>query len=159
MKDNNNKDAYWFSHDSNAKDDPKCVLLIDQLGLEGYGIYWVLVEILREQPDFSYPLSLVPAIAKRYGTSAPKVETVIRNFGLFEIREDKFFYSTSLISRVLAFKEKQNRRSAAALRANVERWRKVRETKQLGQGEESERNPNGIRFYPKKRKEKKRKVI
>ena len=31
------KDAYYFSHDSNAQDDPKCMLLIDQLGMEGYG--------------------------------------------------------------------------------------------------------------------------
>ena len=40
------KDAYYFSHDSNAKDDPKCMVLIDQLGLEGYGIFWVLIETL-----------------------------------------------------------------------------------------------------------------
>ena len=37
----------YFPHDSNAKDDPKCMILIDPLGPEGYGIYWVLVEILR----------------------------------------------------------------------------------------------------------------
>lgn len=35
---NMSKDAYYFTHDSNAKDDPKCALLIDQLGMEGYGI-------------------------------------------------------------------------------------------------------------------------
>jgi len=46
------KNAYYFSHDSNAKDDPKCVLLIEQLGLEGYGIYWILIEILRDQPGY-----------------------------------------------------------------------------------------------------------
>ena len=39
---NMSKDAYYFTHDSNAKDDPKCALLIDQLGMEGYGIYWML---------------------------------------------------------------------------------------------------------------------
>ena len=33
------KDAYYFSHDANAQDDPKCMLLIDQMGLEGYGIF------------------------------------------------------------------------------------------------------------------------
>lgn len=133
-----NKDAYWFSHDSNAKDDPKCMLLIDQLGLEGYGIYWVLIEILRDQPDFSYPLALIPAIAKRYGTTVPKVETVVTGFGLFEIRDDRFFYSPSLVSRLLTWKEKQDRRTAAALKANLTRWG---EKKQLP---ESGRNPVGI---------------
>ena len=147
MRDNNNKDAYWFSHDSNAKDDPKCVLLIDQLGLEGYGIYWVLVEILREQPDFSYPLALIPAIAKRYGTTAPKVESVIRNFGLFGTREDTFFYSPSLIARVLAYKEKQDKKSAASIKANMARWEAERKKKLLPPGfqPDSEQTPNGIR--------------
>ncbi len=28
-----NKDCYYFAHDSNAKDDPKCVLMIEQLGM------------------------------------------------------------------------------------------------------------------------------
>lgn len=54
------KDAYYFTHDSNAKDDPKCALLIDQLGMEGYGIYWMLIEVLRDQPDYKYPLALLP---------------------------------------------------------------------------------------------------
>ena len=158
MKGNNGKDAYWFSHDSNAKDDPKCVLLIDQLGLEGYGIYWVLVEILREQPDFSYPLALVPAIAKRYGTSAQKVVTVIKDFGLFGVRDDKFFYSQSLIARVLAYKEKQDKKSAAAIKANMARWEaERRKLPEIGVRTESERNPNGVRteseFIPIKEKE------
>ena len=71
------KDAYYFSHDSNAKDDPKCVLLIEQLGLEGYGIYWVLIEVLRDQPNYSYPVELLPALARRYNTTAEKIKTVV----------------------------------------------------------------------------------
>jgi len=73
-----NKDAYYFPHDSNAKDDPKCVLLIEQLGMEDYGIYWMLVEVLREQPDYTYPLSLLPALARRYNTTSEKVKAVLR---------------------------------------------------------------------------------
>ena len=46
------KDTYWFRHDSNAKDDYKCMILIEQLGCEGYGIFWILVETLREQKDY-----------------------------------------------------------------------------------------------------------
>ena len=91
--------AYYFSHDSNAKDDPKCMLLIDQLGLEGYGIYWVLVEVLREQNGFQYPLNLVPILARRYNTTAEKMLTVIKKYGLFEVVEDTFF-SLSLIKRM-----------------------------------------------------------
>lgn len=108
------KDAYYFSHDSNAKDDPKCVMLIEQMGLEGYGIFWVLVETLRDQPRYQYPLALVPALARRYNTTSAKMRTVIENFGLFTVTEDgQFFFSHSLNQRMKKwdeFSEKQRLR-------------------------------------------------
>jgi len=96
----------YFSHDSNAKDDPKCVLLIEELGLEGYGIFWVLVEELRNQPNYKYPLKLVPALARRYNTTTPKVEVVIKNYGLFELDKKDFFFSRSLNFRMQKMEEK-----------------------------------------------------
>jgi hypothetical protein len=93
------KDAYYFSHDSNAKDDPKCVLLIEQLGLEGYGIYWVLIETLRDQPEYKYPINLIPALARRYNTTAEKMKTVVNGYGLFLVDEQDFF-SISLMRRM-----------------------------------------------------------
>jgi len=93
-------EAYYFSHDSNAKDDPKCVLLIEELGLEGYGIFWVLVEELRNQPEYKYPLKLIPALARRYNTTTPKMEVVIKNYGLFEVDKKDFFFSKSLNRRM-----------------------------------------------------------
>ena len=80
------KDCYYFPHDSNAKDDPKCVLLIEQLGMEGYGIYWMLIETLRDQPDYTYPVANIPALARRYNTSAEKVRTVVFNYELFTVK-------------------------------------------------------------------------
>lgn len=94
------KDAYYFSHDANAKDDPKCVMLIEQLGLEGYGIFWVLIETLRDQPGYKYPISLIPALARRYNTTAQKVEAVVRGYNLFEIIDNEFFFSNSLNNRM-----------------------------------------------------------
>ena len=94
------KDAYYFPHDSNAKDDPKCVLLIEQLGLEGYGIFWVLVETLRDQPEYKYPLALLPALARRYNTTHDKMKVVVYNYGLFKIENDEFFFSESLRCRM-----------------------------------------------------------
>jgi len=93
------KDAYYFKHDSNAKDDKKCSMLIEQLGCEGYGIYWILIETLREQPDFRYPLQLVPIIARKYNTTAEKIKVVIGNYNLFVVDSDEFF-SESLCRRM-----------------------------------------------------------
>ena len=59
------KDAYYFSHDANAQDDPKCMVLIDQLGMEGYGIFWALIEKLRNESNYKLPLAIVGSLATR----------------------------------------------------------------------------------------------
>jgi hypothetical protein len=123
------KDAYYFSHDSNAKDDPKCVLLIEQLGLEGYGIFWILVETFREQPDFKYPLKLIPALSRRYNTTAEKMKTVVGSYGLFGIENDRFFFSESLNRRMAVFLESRRKKSEAGSRGNQIRWGKNKITK------------------------------
>ena len=92
--------AYWFKHDTNAKDDYKCMLLIDQLGLEGYGIFWILIETLREQDGYRYPIAMLPILAKRYGTSGEKMKAVVTGYKLFEVFEDDTFSSPALIRRM-----------------------------------------------------------
>lgn len=116
------KDAYYFSHDSNAKDDPKCVLLIELLGLEGYGIYWMLIETLRDQPDYTYPIALLPALARRYNTTFENVKTVVFNCELFVVKEDKIFFSESLNRRMNVFNEVRLKRSEAGKLGNEKRW-------------------------------------
>lgn len=90
------KDAYYFSHDANAQDDPKCMVLIDQLGMEGYGIFWALVEKLRDEKEYKLPLITIEPFAKRWGTSKEKINAVIKNYSLFVIENDTFFYSERL---------------------------------------------------------------
>lgn len=115
------KDAYYFSHDSNAKDDPKCVLLIEQLGAEGYGIFWILIETLRDQPNYKYPLALIPAIARRYNTTAEKMKTVVMQYGLFQIEDDKFFFSDSLNRRMESFEHRKQIASYAGKKSAEKR--------------------------------------
>jgi hypothetical protein len=107
------KDAYYFPHDSNAKDDPKMILLIEELGMEGYGIFWMLIESLRDQPDYRASLLIVPALARRYNTTQEKVKTVIQRYDLFVVEDDTFFYSESLNRRMEALAEKRLKRQLA----------------------------------------------
>jgi hypothetical protein len=109
----NMKDAYYFPHDSNAKDDPKMILLIEELGMEGYGIFWMLIESLRDQPDYRASLLIVPALARRYNTTQEKVKTVIQRYDLFVVEDDTFFYSESLNRRMEALAEKRLKRQLA----------------------------------------------
>lgn len=110
------KDAFYFSHDSNAKDDPKCVMLIEQLGLEGYGIFWILIETLREQPGYKYPLVLLPALARRFNTTQDKMRIVVCNYGLFTVSDNEFFFSESLMRRMerMDYKREISRRAGQA---------------------------------------------
>lgn len=108
------KDAYYFSHDANAQDDPKLMLLIEQLGMEGIGIYWCLIEKLRSEKDYKLPLSVIKPFANRWRTSAEKVETVVKNYNLFKIVSENFF-------SVRLKKSMQEKTERARLSASV-RW-------------------------------------
>jgi isopentenyldiphosphate isomerase len=84
------KDAYYFSHDYNASNDIKCLFLRQALGMEGYGIYWFLVETLANAGGY-LPLSITPVLATQMQVTEVKVRSVIANFNLFVINEDQFF--------------------------------------------------------------------
>lgn len=51
------KEAYYFSHDSNARNDPKILEIRAELGWEGYGLYFALLELMREQEDYRLNIS------------------------------------------------------------------------------------------------------
>lgn len=106
-------DSCYFSHDSNAKDDFKIMLLIEEMGLEGYGIFWVLIETLREQQEYKYPIRLLSVIARKYNTTLAKVEAVVAKYQLFVIEDDCFFYSASLIRRMQPLERAREQRVIA----------------------------------------------
>jgi hypothetical protein len=145
------KEAYWFKHDSNAKDDPKCIILIEELGLEGYGIFWVLVETLRAQPHFKAPLRILPAIARRHNTSTEKVKAVVSRYDLFEVEEEEFFYSPSLTSRMKPLVEKK--------KALIEAGKKGAEKRWGNKNRVANRVVNGVANGNKSREDKKREDI
>lgn len=143
------KETFWFRHDYDAADDDKTMLLIEQLGLEGYGIYWILIEKLRGRKDYKMPFSVVPSLARRYMTTPEKMKTVITQYGLFEYDDDGFFYSVSLIERMTALEDLKNKRSIAGKIGNEKRWKKESETQQLELfiANESQCDSNAIASY------------
>ena len=114
------KDAYYFPHYCNSRTDRKLKRVIKDLGVEGYGVYFMLLEVLREQTDFRYPLEDVDLLADEFNVSEAKVNTVINNYKLFEIIDNKFF-SPKLILYLQPYIEKSERARAAANK----RWDKV----------------------------------
>ncbi|WP_151947682.1 DUF4373 domain-containing protein [Aliarcobacter butzleri] len=132
MSANKKKETCYFSHDANAKDDFKVMLLIEELGLEGYGIFWVLIETLREQQNYKYPLRLLSVLARKYNTTLAKLEVVVKNYHLFVIEDDCFFYSSSLNRRMQKMEEAiEQRVIAGKISAAKRKQKQIEQLKQL----------------------------
>lgn len=126
MPKTNEKDAYFFSHDCNARNDPKILALRSVYGAEGYGVYFMLVEILREQPEYKLAVNkyIWSTLAMQMQMQAEKLQEIITDccteFTDGEkgepllINDGKYLYSASLLRRMGKVEDVSRIRSAAA---------------------------------------------
>lgn len=122
------KNSHYFSHDSNARGDPKIMALISKYGMSGYGRYWVIVEILSEQSGYklkycNWSIEAL-ALAMQHSVEEAKVfiDDCIENIELFKC-DGEYFWSESLARRM---KLKEQKVEQAKKAANA-RWSKEKE--------------------------------
>jgi hypothetical protein len=108
------KDAYYFPHFCNARHDRKIKRLIKDFGLEGYGIYFMILEILREQQDFRYPIKDIDLLADEIGATETKVRSTVLSYDLFQVDEHENFFSIKFIYYLTPYLEKTERAREAA---------------------------------------------
>lgn len=114
------KEAFYFSHDSNARNDERILAVRMRHGAEGYGIYFMILERLRESTDYM-SVKDYNVIAFDLRVSADKVKSVVEDFNLFTTSEDgKHFYSESLLRRM----ERKDTVSKKRKEAAEKRWSK-----------------------------------
>jgi hypothetical protein len=122
------KEAYYFSHDSNARYDPDILDLRSVYGAEGYGWFWILVEMMRDQAEHKLKIKseskyAFNAFASEMGCEPEKakefIEDCIHEFHLF-VSDGTHFWSESLLRRML---KKQGKSESARRSANA-RWNK-----------------------------------
>ena len=115
------KEAYFFSHDYNARNDVKIIELRFKFGWEGYGLYWAIIESLREQATYIYELNKVPILAHTLGYDSEKLLKLI-DF-CFEVnllvKKKTFFYSDSLMRRMAEIDEKRKKLSEAGRKGGL----------------------------------------
>jgi len=116
------KDAYYFSHDSNARNDLKMIKLRRIMGFEGYGIFWCIIEILRETKDYKLSLDSLDDISFDLSISIDKINSVINDFGLFII-EDGYFYSNRLKQSMSEYKALKEKLSQAGKKSASNRYK------------------------------------
>jgi hypothetical protein len=114
-----NKDVRYFSHDADARHDPKIIAMMKKYGVEGYGRFWIIVEEMRTQrgqklSDKSYNMDSLAAQFKCSTEDVKKfMQDCVEEFELF-IKEDDFYYSESLIERMSYLKTAIKKKSNAA---------------------------------------------
>lgn len=118
------KSSNTFPHDSNARCDEKLVRLRMRHGAAGYGVYFMLLERLRDDADFM-SVKDYNMIAFDLRVDAAIVKSVVEEFGLFTFTENgKCFYSESL-NRRMDIKQAIRRRCSEAGKSGMEkRWSK-----------------------------------
>ena len=135
------KEAFYFPHFCNARHDRKIRRLRKELGTEGYGIYFMLLETLREQQDLMYPLEDLDLLAEEFGVSEAKVRVTICNYELFEVdEEEKFFSPKMLVYLEPYFKMKEQRKLAGKASADKRMLNDRSTTVQQSKGKESKVN-------------------
>jgi hypothetical protein len=105
----------YFPHYVNSRNDRKVRRLRKELGVEGYGIFFMILEVLREQSELKYPMDDIDLLAEEFTTSEQKVRVVICNYGLFQVDDGNFFYSPKQIEYLQPYFEKSKRMKHLAL--------------------------------------------
>ena len=107
------KDAYYFPHDSNARNDQRLMKVRMKYGMEGCGIYFGIIEILREQAEYTLSFDDMESISFDLRVDIEKIEDIVSNYNLFVIEGKSMFYSRSLKRRLECMDDKKKKRQEA----------------------------------------------
>lgn len=133
----------YFSHDSNARDDEKILAMRIDLGWEAYGLYWALIEMLRDASDYMLKANF-KVLAFSLHSTPDLLQQIICNYGLFSFTEDgESFFSHSLTKRMEEKEIVSKKRRASA----GNRWGKTAETDANAEQVECKCNANAMQMH------------
>ncbi len=106
----------YLQHQSNSFTDIKIIKMRSRLGIESYGIFWALLELLFNEEN-KLCIDDYSVLAFNLQCDADKLKSVIEDFDLFVI-EDGCFYSKRLNEHI----DTINSKSAKAKESASKRW-------------------------------------
>ena len=117
----------YIPHPSNCRVSSAVLSLRIEEGAAGYGVYWMILELLRDAPSFRFSRnSKAIAFAINEHDSA-LVERVVNNYGLFDFGDDGLLWSPWLLEAMEAYNDKKVKLQEAGRRGAAKRWAAVRE--------------------------------
>ena len=123
-------DARYFKHDDNARNDLKITQIRQKYGLKGYGIFFCLIELLRSSKCYELNYD-IKSLVYDLREDEESIKDIVENFGLFVVKEDKF-YSESLKNRMNELDKIRKKRKKAGLSGASVRWEKTKKKKIVG---------------------------
>ncbi len=109
------KETFYFSHDYNARNDDKIKKLLRKHWMEGYWVYWAVIEELYNNANaLNFDCE---GIAYDLRSSENIVKSVLTDFELF-VQKWSEFYSKSVWDRLL----KRDEKSRKARESAEKRW-------------------------------------
>lgn len=110
----------YFSHDFNARNDIKLKKVIANLGIQGIGLYWCIIECLYENDGY-LSFDDIDLLSYELRTDKEIIINLIENFDLFKKNNKNKFYSQSVLNRLeeIESKSRKNRENA------LKRWQKI----------------------------------
>lgn len=138
----------YFNHDCDARNDEKLIALRIRYGAEGYGVYFMLIEMLQAAPSCVLEKDY-KALAFDLRVSARRIKSIVEDFGLFTPTDGgKKFYSERLIRHVNEAEENERKRSEAAQYAASMRW-DAENGMRIASQTHADRIPNTCESHPK----------
>lgn len=105
----------YFSHDHHARADEKIIKMLRVNGPEGYGLYWMIVEMLHENQG-SIPKDY-ELLAYELRTQCERIKAICEDYDLFYEKDGRVF-SLSVDRRLQDRAEKSSKAKASA----TKRW-------------------------------------
>ena len=89
-----------FLHDANMRSNERIVALLMKHGMQGYGVFWGIMERLANTRDYTHTADY-SVIGYALRCDSGLVKSVVEDFGLFTFTEDcQRFFSESLTAQM-----------------------------------------------------------
>ncbi|WP_438979979.1 Lin1244/Lin1753 domain-containing protein [Polynucleobacter sp.] len=124
------KDAYYFSHDANARHDIKLISFCSKYKSSGYAYFFMAIEMLREQANYKLPLKLKASLRYLWGAYGDAISDAMAeeilidmiSIGLLSSDENGDIYSESLNHRMEKLNEFRKKLSDSGKAGAEKRW-------------------------------------
>ena len=118
------KDIFYFPHFCDSRSNSKMRRIMKDFKHEGYAVFYQILEILREQENFKYPLEDCDLLVDDLKTTDIVLNSLINNYGLFQ-SDDFYFWSNELIESLQPYLKMKQQRIDAAQKSVEARKRKA----------------------------------